>query len=362
MDANSFLNQITHENRFIEDMLLCKENGLNTYIYGFGEGAENVRKRFPEEEGFVYAGNVVDRQYYKGEKGCFALEDVVCEQEDGINLIVAFRGFQRTNLEKYGDKIKVIIDRDCYAGNYMVCPELFTYDYVEAHVSDILRTYEKLGDELSKKTLIAYINQKISMDYKWLSEVWTNNQYFPKDIIRLHEGESFVDCGAYDGDSAKAFMDACHMQDIKDFNIYSFEPDSSNYTLLEKNRFPWQTCYNLAVSDKKEYLHFGAEGTSAGILASGEEVVRAEMLDTVLKDKKVTYIKMDIEGAELSALKGSEKIIRENRPKLAICIYHKREDLWEIADYIISLVPEYKFYIRQHEPAAIELVLYAVPG
>lgn len=71
-------------------------------------------------------------------------------------------------------------------------------------------------------------------------------------------------------------------------------------------------------------------------------------------------LKMDIEGAELSALAGARESIRKWKPKLAICIYHKKEDLWEIAEYILGIEPEYRLYMRNYEDTATELVLYAV--
>ena len=74
---------------------------------------------------------------------------------------------------------------------------------------------------------------------------------------------------------------------------------------------------------------------------------------------EITFVKMDIEGAEMDALQGMEKMIQRNKPKLAICIYHKFEDLWEIPNYIKSLVPEYSFLIRHHNYDHTETVLYA---
>ena len=80
-------------------------------------------------------------------------------------------------------------------------------------------------------------------------------------------------------------------------------------------------------------------------------------IDSVINGK-VTFIKMDIEGAELNALKGAEKTIIRNKPKLAICIYHKPEDMWQIPRYIDSLVPEYKFYIRHFGMRYAGTILY----
>ena len=81
-------------------------------------------------------------------------------------------------------------------------------------------------------------------------------------------------------------------------------------------------------------------------------------LDEVIRES-VSLIKMDIEGREMKALAGAKTLITTYKPKLAICIYHKYEDLWEIPEYIHSLVPEYKFYIRHHGPFYTDTVLYA---
>lgn len=69
---------------------------------------------------------------------------------------------------------------------------------------------------------------------------------------------------------------------------------------------------------------------------------------------------MDIEGAELDALKGAEKTIEQFRPKLAISLYHKREDLYEIPIWIKSIMPNYKMYLRHYANKQWDLVLYCV--
>lgn len=79
-----------------------------------------------------------------------------------------------------------------------------------------------------------------------------------------------------------------------------------------------------------------------------------------LISEKVTFIKMDIEGAEYNALLGCKKIIREQKPKLAICIYHKPEDIIEIPELILSINKEYQFYIRHYSTTWAETILYAL--
>ncbi len=74
-------------------------------------------------------------------------------------------------------------------------------------------------------------------------------------------------------------------------------------------------------------------------MEDGDISIEVRRLDDILGNRPVTFIKMDIEGSELAALRGAERIIRQQRPKLAICVYHKPEDMWEIPNFILNCRP-----------------------
>ena len=80
----------------------------------------------------------------------------------------------------------------------------------------------------------------------------------------------------------------------------------------------------------------------------------------MLKGEKATFIKMDIEGSEINALKGGANTIKKYRPRLAISVYHKPEDIIEILSYILELCEDYKFYLRAYEYNEAGVVLYAI--
>lgn len=84
-------------------------------------------------------------------------------------------------------------------------------------------------------------------------------------------------------------------------------------------------------------------------------------LDDVCNDRDITFIKMDIEGSERQALLGSRKTIERCKPKLAISIYHKSEDIWELPDLILQMNRDYTFYLRHYSLASEDTVLYAIP-
>lgn len=115
---------------------------------------------------------------------------------------------------------------------------------------------------------------------------------------------------------------------------------------------------------EKTVLSFRNDGSGISTFTNGDDdadviTVDVDSIDNVCSGDKVTFIKMDIEGSELEALKGAENVIRRDKPRLAICIYHKPEDLYEIPFWVKETVPEYKLYIRHHSARESETVLYA---
>ena len=87
--------------------------------------------------------------------------------------------------------------------------------------------------------------------------------------------------------------------------------------------------------------------------------VNADSIDNVLKERPATYIKLDVEGSELETLKGATNTIQKYRPKLAISLYHKPEDIVTLPLYIESLGMDYKYYMRHYQTRWCETILYA---
>jgi len=177
------------------------------------------------------------------------------------------------------------------------------------------------------------------------------------------DGGIFLDCGVYDGGTIKDFVEYCGGKYDK---IYGFEPIPSQYESslknIEKYGIQRVELIQKGVYSHKASLKFSSELSSSKIDGRGTVSVEVVSIDEILSENEnVTFIKMDIEGGELEALKGAEKTIRRCKPKLAICIYHKPQDIIEIPSFIISILPNYRFYIRHHELALFETVLYALP-
>lgn len=237
--------------------------------------------------------------------------------------------------------------------------------------NNALKVMDILEDERSKEIMFTLIKNWFDFDVDTLGyeEIYTNDQYYPTGIVKLGDKESFVDAGAYNGDTVFDFI---KRTDNKFDSIFAFELDKKNFQEMElatdkldDNLKRKIKLYNLGLLDKEKEVYYesggsGSESTFINNINKASNCGKTIRLSDFLNREKITYIKMDIEGSEPQALLGAEEIIKKQKPKLAICVYHKPEHLWEVPLYIKNIVPEYKIYIRHHNPLEYETVCYAV--
>lgn len=263
-----------------------------------------------------------------------------------------------------------------------------TVDWLNEHLDEFDETYQMLEDEESRQIFLAYIEERthclkvkvprifelVSPSAAYFNELYDTNRY---------EHHTFADCGAFDGDSLEDFLKFMRAHN-RTGSVYSFEPDMKNFKLLEQVAERMKAeglgddirCFPCGVGDKNETIsfvmsrsgirsYFEGQGTPKDTVAGSVTEVKVVRLDDVLKGTTVSSIKMDIEGSEMSALHGAASIIKEQLPYLAICVYHRDDDLITIPRYIQQLARQagkrYKFYLRQHNFAISDTVLYAVP-
>jgi FkbM family methyltransferase len=231
--------------------------------------------------------------------------------------------------------------------------------------ADAVRRAGRLwSDDASRSEYLAQLRWRLLGEFDGLYSPVQHTMYFPLDLCPLTDREVFVDCGAYDGDSVRSFLD----QTKKSFRrIYSFEPDPANFGKLEKevSLRPERESIRLqraAVGARTGTVKFSGDGNEASSVGKGDMVVNCVALDEVLSGTQPTYIKMDIEGAELDALNGARKIIQRYSPVLAVCSYHVQDHLWKIPLLIQSINPNYSFFLHPHLVEGWDLVCYAIPN
>jgi FkbM family methyltransferase len=179
-------------------------------------------------------------------------------------------------------------------------------------------------------------------------------------VLSFHEDEVIADIGCFDCYTTLQYFKYGNEKYKK---IYSFEPEPTQYKLcketIEKGGYDNWEIYNCGVYDETGKLYFDSNASCTKVSEEGNIEVDVIRLDDFFREHEApTFIKMDIEGAELSALKGCSDTIRLYKPKLAICVYHKPEDIFEIPEYILSLNPDYKMYLRHYTNLVNETVLY----
>ena len=225
---------------------------------------------------------------------------------------------------------------------------------------------QEIVDAMHKQLLELGAREEILLHYKDFSAtVLEYELYFAPDLIKLHENEVFVDAGVLNLETSLRFIEECQKSSIQRYKIHAFEPDNVSYEkckdMLKNMQGADIRLYNTGLWSEDMILHFTETGNAASRISAEQTgtSIKTVALDNCISGP-VTFIKMDIEGAELEALKGSKEILKRYKPRLAISLYHKKEDLVEIPTYLKELVPEYKLYIRHYSNASVETVLYAV--
>jgi FkbM family methyltransferase len=230
----------------------------------------------------------------------------------------------------------------------------------------ILRTHDKLRDRKSRDVLKSWISFRLFHNHSLLSHI-DDDIYFP-DILPGQNDEHFcmADCGAYDGDSIERML-LWRKGTIS--QAIGFEPDANNAKRLRdrlerfrKNRQLDLRIVEAAVGEKPGWVRFiETSDESAHVVAEGGREVAVVSVDDGREDWLPDYVKYDVEGYELQALKGTRHLIEQHGPSLAISIYHRPEDLWELPEAILSWNPDYKLYLRSHAEEGMDTVLYAIP-
>jgi FkbM family methyltransferase len=344
-------------------------------LYGGGDGCITFSVFVLRKYGFkAYA--VLDRKFKTGDTHfgvpAFSPLEYTPTNEEKENAVVIITIGKREYHEEIFNCLRslgfknVVLSSDIYEYHLLHTPtelEKKGFNYYLDNREQIMVSFDLFSDDLSREIFTRVIQTHMQRMPVRIPARALEEQYFPRDI-NLSKGYSrFINCGAYNGETVMRLNALFGKIDA----IACFEPDPENFELLTRylcarhNEIAQSvTAFPCGVFSRETQLHFaGGNKINSMISDKGESVIQCVALDNVVPGFKPTFIDMDVEGVELEALKGAEMLIKENKPDLAICVYHAPNHIWDIPLYIETLQLGYKFYLRNYTSFISETVLYA---
>ncbi len=342
-----------------------RDRHKTVYIYGAGAVGHEVYS-FLKQQSIDVSGFISGLKYgYKDETTGIQVVNVEGIGKKGEAIVIIAIGDTASETEKTEIKNHLVsqgISAEDVFEKYWF-EQKVKKEWVLDNFDQLSRAYDILDDDESKRVFkhrLLYMFEYREVDF--MSE---NEMYFDSDIISENSNEVIIDGGGYTGDTVKEFL-----RHFNDSIVVSFEPDEFNYSALKQvaNNCENVTAENYGLWDKCGKISFSNENNgSAHVISDGEDAegvkfIRTISIDGYCKEKslKPTFIKMDIEGAEFKALYGCKETLKRCKPKLAICIYHKPEDIYELPLLVKELNEEYSIYIRHYSKCRTDTVMYCL--
>lgn len=254
-------------------------------------------------------------------------------------------------------------------------PDVFLPYYQFVLPQDVLKeaaaireAFAVLADDESRRQFVGQLRHRLWLDFRALPPSSKGN-YFPVGVVpELPPETTFVDCGAFDGDTVRQFIN--HQRGVF-HEIYAFEPDPENCRRLKEYAGSLGEhvaqrihVHEAAAGARRERSRFSSSGnTGAALNQQGTSEVEVLPVSEVVDggNADVLYLKFDVEGAEADALSGAEELIKLRRPIVALSVYHKPFDLWQLPTRLQALDPVYRIHLRTQGEDGMDVVCYAIP-
>jgi len=341
---------------------ILEAKGAVKYLFGATPFSRIAIKNL-KEEGIQLEG-VIDDFWSEGtfcgfkvfKLGDITNKDALIIQAVGAKTKTVFNVLKKNGFEKILD-YHLLYLRDEERYKLIHGGDHFVEDY-EKNEHKYNEVYGKLEDDKSRLVFENLLDLKLNLDMQNSIFGFSVNQQYWEDFVEIKQIKIFVDCGGFDGDSTISFIN--RQPDYK--KVYFFEPFIKCMELAKSNlkQFPNIEYHNIAVSDQKSKIYFTEDlGVANHQSNEGTLEVETDTLDNIIKEK-IDYIKFDIEGDEYKAIEGARLLICRYKPKIAVAVYHKVEDLWQIPGLILSMNKDYKIYLRHYTEGLSESIMYFI--
>jgi len=315
-------------------------------MYGTGNGADKVVDIFEKLNiklsGITASSGFVRERFFRGlpVKPLEYFED----KYDEFTIVITFGTSipdVMNNIFNIAEKHRVLVP--CVP---VIGKDIFDRAFIISHIKEINLAHSLLADDFSRKIFEGYVNFQFGGRIELLKEIETPECEIYENVLKFKQAESFIDIGAYRGDTVEKFVKQAKGSYRK---IIAAEPDYKTYQKLIKNceNLSNFTGVNAAITASDGEIGFSSlAGRQSAV--GGENMIKSLSLHTLCKDSEPTFIKIDSEGCELEIIKGGEEVIRNFKPKMNIAAYHKSEDIFKLPILINAINPEYKIHLRHH--------------
>ncbi len=317
-------------------------------LYGTGDGADKVldelERRHIPIQGIMASDDFVRGQTFRGFT-VRRLSDLVQQYTNPV-ILIAF-GSQRPEVISHildlAEKYTVLCaDVPVYGTN------IFNEAFFAQYQQEIEQAAACWEDDISRQVYDNIIRFKLSGKLSYLTAVFSDKDEAFYQILCLHDHESYLDLGAYRGDTIDEFL---HYTNGQYQQITALEPDRKNYRKLREYTASLEhiQTFRMGIWSKDTDLYFdGALGRGSSIQTDGNHCIPVTTIDTLYRKRPLTYLKIDVEGAEEQALLGGRTVLQRDKPKLNLALYHRSEDIFKLPLLLKEINPSYRLYLRQH--------------
>lgn len=323
-----------------------KETSLPIAVYGTGNGADRVFEEFEKlsisVSSVCASDGFVRKRTFRGFE-VKSISQLESEFEDFV-IVLAFASPLPEvieNIKALSQRHKVLMPSVPVFGD-----NVFNKEFLENNIQEIEKAYSLLNDEQSRNVFESIIRFQITgnLDYCFNCESTKNEDF---EILGLDKNESFLDLGAYRGDTVKEFLNYANNYD----KIVAVEPDKRTFKKLQtycENLENCTTLNNTVWNESKTLFFDGNKGRGGSAKDTGEAIQSVTVDELSEKYGKFTYINIDVEGAEKEMLQGANKTLQQYKPKLCMAAYHRSEDIFSLVNQINKINGDYKIHLRHH--------------
>jgi len=351
---------------FSRDLWQClQEQKRDILLYGMGNGADKLLA-VCEEKGIRVSGIFASDGFVRGHSFHGMRVMAYSEVEsiyppNGCVVLLAF-GSSRPEVMALFDRVAARYP--LYVPDLPVCGEnLFDAAFFAQYRERLEEARELFCDEASLTLFDLVLRCKYEAAHALFDQAVSEKEAW--DILPTARITAMADLGAYNGDTAREAMQKCPELRF----VLAVEPDRRNFRKLSD----WAAngadkctveCHQVAISDTCGEAAFDASGNRNAGLCTGraDGTVQTATLDHLLQERRVDYIKFDVEGAEHAALLGAAQTIRTHRPALRVACYHRSEDLFDLPLLLSTLCENYNFHlVRSKGYPCWDLDILAIP-